>query len=586
MIPRLVKDNFKNYSYLTVCLHLEIAAGGSVRTVGCVELIIVAGQDGVEQDADDGSDGQTGQIDRDAAHHEGQAAHRVEAQRRHQNDSSNDQVAAVGEVHPVLDHVADTDGRDHAVQHEADAADDAGGDGVDDRLKLGAEAQDDGQYRSDADDQRVVDTAQRENAGVLAVGGVGRAAQQAGHGGRKTVAHQGAVQAGVVDIVVADGGADGGDIADVLHHGRQCDGQNGEEGADELRAAVDGEQAHGVLMQRDAEPVGGSDGLEIHGAGHESDRVGDQNTDENGQDLDHALAPDVADDDRTQRHKGQQPVRLTVGDGRGSQDQADGDDDGARDHRREELHDAADAEGGDEQADHQIQDAGEGNACAGIGQHLRVGNGQVAVGICQHGGHDGKAAQIGKRRAKESRDLAPGDQMEQQRAQTCAEQRSGNAQARQQRHQHRGTEHGEHVLYAEDQHPTRAQLARVVNAFGVVDFFTHKRVLLSRFTSKKRGIAAKKRQCLSFREEKTFGTEEQPPCSAKLNRAFCSPLPFVRCKVYQKPPRSAMDFRFFGILSAIAFFFRFYSPAAAFCTCILQSGPLRTIIIPIKWIEI
>ena len=586
MIPRLVKDNFKNYSYLTVCLHLEIAAGGSVRTVGCVELIIVAGQDGVEQDADDGGDGQTGQIDGDAAHHKGQAAHRVEAQRGHQNDSSNDQVAAVGEVHPVLDHVADTDGRDHAIQHEADAADDAGGDGVDDCLKLGAEAQDDGQHRSDADDQRVVDAAQRENAGVLAVGGVGRAAQQAGHGGRKAVAHQGAVQAGVVDIVVADGGADGSDITDVLHHGGQCDGQDGEEGADELRAAVDGEQAHGVLMQRDAEPVGGSDGLEIHGAGHESDRVGDQNTDEDGQDLDHALAPDVADDDRAQCHKGQQPVRLTVGDGRGRQDQADGDDDGARDHRREELHDAADAEGGDEQADHQIQDAGKGNACAGIGQHLRVGNGQVAVGICQHGGHDRKAAQIGKRRAKKSRDLASGDQMEQQCAQTCAEQRSGNAQARQQRHQHRGTEHGEHVLYAEDQHPTRAQLARVVNAFGVVDFFTHKRVLLSRFTSKKRGIAAKKRQCLSFREEKTFGTGEQPPCSAKSNRAFCSPLPFVRCKVYQKPPRSAMDFRFFCILSAIAFFFRFYSPAAAFCTCILQSGPLRTIIIPIKWIEI
>ena len=64
----------------------------------------------------------------------------------HQNDSGDDEVAAVGEVHAVLDHVADTDGGDHAVEHEADAADDAGGDGVDDGLKLGAEAQDDGQH--------------------------------------------------------------------------------------------------------------------------------------------------------------------------------------------------------------------------------------------------------------------------------------------------------------------------------------------------------------------------------------------------------------------------------------------------------
>ena len=81
-------------------------------------------------------------------------AHRVEAQGAHQDHSSHDEVAAVGKVHPVLHHIADTDGRDHAVEHEADAADDAGGDGVDDGLKLGAEAQDDGQHSGNADHQR------------------------------------------------------------------------------------------------------------------------------------------------------------------------------------------------------------------------------------------------------------------------------------------------------------------------------------------------------------------------------------------------------------------------------------------------
>ena len=39
-------------------------------------------------------------------------------------------------------------------------SEDAGGDGVDDSLKLGAEAQDDGQHGSNADDQRIVDLAQ------------------------------------------------------------------------------------------------------------------------------------------------------------------------------------------------------------------------------------------------------------------------------------------------------------------------------------------------------------------------------------------------------------------------------------------
>ncbi len=285
----------------------------------------------LSSNAHDGGDGQTGQVDRHTGDREGQAAHRVEAQRRNEDDSRDDQVAAVGKVHLILDHVAHTNGGDHAIEHKADTADDAGGDGVDDGLKLGAEAQDDGQHSGNADDEGVVDLAQGQHAGVLAVGGVGRAAQQASQRGGQTVAQQGAVQAGVIDIVVADGGADGGDIAHMLHHGSQGDGDDGKERADKLGAAVDGKQAHGILMQRDAEPVSGSDGLEIHGTGHEGHCVGDQHADEDGQDLDHALAPDVADDDRAQCHKGQQPVGLAVVDGRGSQDQTDGDDDGAGD---------------------------------------------------------------------------------------------------------------------------------------------------------------------------------------------------------------------------------------------------------------
>ena len=89
-----------------------------------------------------------------------------------------------------------------------------------------------------ADDQRVVDLAQCQHAGVLAVGGVGGAAQQTSHGGGQTIAHQGAVQAWVIDIVVANGGADGGNIANVLHHGSQCDGDNGEQSAEIGRAHV------------------------------------------------------------------------------------------------------------------------------------------------------------------------------------------------------------------------------------------------------------------------------------------------------------------------------------------------------------
>ena len=55
-------------------------------------------------------------------------------------------------------------------RHKADAANDAGGDGVDDGLKLGAEAQDHSHHSGNADDERIVDAAQGQNTGVLTVG--------------------------------------------------------------------------------------------------------------------------------------------------------------------------------------------------------------------------------------------------------------------------------------------------------------------------------------------------------------------------------------------------------------------------------
>ena len=290
------------------------AQAGTLAGAGAVvELVGVSGQQGVEQDAGDGGDGQTGQVDGHTGHHEGQTAHRVEAQGADQDDSGDDQVAGVGEVHLVFHHVAHADGGDHAVQHEADAADDAGGDGVDDGIKLGAEAQHDGKHGGNADDQGIVDLGQGQHAGVFTVGGVGGAAQQAGHAGGQTVTQQGAVQAGVTDEVLAGGGADGSDVADVLHHGGQGDGHDGQHGADEFGAAVNGEQTHGLGMHRNAEPGGVGHAGKVHCAGDQSHHIGHDDTQQDGQDLDHALAPDVADDDGAQGHKGSVPVGLTLG---------------------------------------------------------------------------------------------------------------------------------------------------------------------------------------------------------------------------------------------------------------------------------
>ena len=82
----------------------------------------------------------------------------------------------------------------------------------------------------DADDAGVIDLAEGQNAGVFAVGGVGGRAEEGGEGGCQTVAQQGAVQAGVLDVVALTGGGDGGHVADVLDHGGQGQRDDGDDG--------------------------------------------------------------------------------------------------------------------------------------------------------------------------------------------------------------------------------------------------------------------------------------------------------------------------------------------------------------------
>ena len=185
---------------------------------------------------------------------------------------------------------------------------------------------------------------------------------------------------------------------------------------------------------------------------------------------------------------------------------ADGNDDGARDHRREEPHNAADAKGGDEQTDDQIEQAGERHACAGIRQHPGVGHGQVAVCVRQHGCHNGEATQIGERRTQERGHFLFGDEVEQQSAQTCAEQSGGNAQAREQGHQNGGTKHGEHVLDAQNQHPARAQLTGIINA------------LEKKAPPRKSGNASE------IRMKCKMERKQQHPCFGTSNLAYRSPL--------------------------------------------------------------
>ena len=204
--------------------------GGLVAADGGAELVVVAGENGVEDDTAQSSDGKTRQGDGCITNHEGHAAHSVEAQTADEHHGGDDQVAGLGEIHFVFHHIPHTHGGDHTVEDEADAAHDGGGDGVDQCVKLGGEAEDDGVDGGQTDDPGIVYLAQSQHAGVFTVGSVGGAAHEGGDGGGQTVTQQGAVQTGIGDEILAGGGGDGGHIADMLHHGGDGDGSHDQDG--------------------------------------------------------------------------------------------------------------------------------------------------------------------------------------------------------------------------------------------------------------------------------------------------------------------------------------------------------------------
>lgn len=123
--------------------------------------IIAAREDDVENDAGNRSNGKGGDlcgcIDRND----------YAAERADQDDSRDDEVAALGKVDLVFDEVADTDSGDHTVKDEGNAADDGRRDKLNDSGKFRREGKNDGKDSRNADNSRVVDIAEGQNAGVF-----------------------------------------------------------------------------------------------------------------------------------------------------------------------------------------------------------------------------------------------------------------------------------------------------------------------------------------------------------------------------------------------------------------------------------
>ena len=309
--------------------------------------------------------------------------------------------------------------------------------------KLRAEGEDGRQHCCHADNRRVVDAGQRQHASVLAVSGVRRSAEERRHRRRQTVAQQRTVQTRIFDEVLADRRGDGGHIANVLHHRRQRNRGNGDDAVQQQRAvtaAKEGER--GILpLEGQTQPSRFLNGGEVHLTRHRRDSVRTDHAQQNRDNLEHALAPDVERHHDDHRQNRDEPVIGAVVDGGVRQNHADADDDRAGDNRREEAHDLLRAEDLEQTRDNDVNQTRDRHAHASVGNPVHR-----AVRELRHCLHRRIAAEEREARTEERRDFAARDEVEQQRAQTRKEQGCADRQTCQGRHKHGCAEHGEHVL--------------------------------------------------------------------------------------------------------------------------------------------
>ena len=278
------------------------------------------------------------------------------------------------------------------------------------------------------------------------------------------------MKAGVLEEILLSRRGNCGNITDMLHHGCNRDGSH-----DEDRSEIEFSKNEGG--QTDKTGIGNGLKIEDRAAvdiGHaerihdDSGNVGDHDAQKDGDDLEHAFAPDVKDDDNCKCDQSKRPAGGGIGDRGGSQSQADADNDGACDDGRQELHDLFDADCTDDQGQHQIQKACDDNTAASIGKLFAVRHisENTAVKLC----YSSKSSEKSKGGSEESRYSPLCEEVEKECSDAGKEKSYLNGKpfsvkiaVDKDRDQDRGAEHGEQVLNTEDRHFRITEFCGIIN---------------------------------------------------------------------------------------------------------------------------
>ena len=276
----------------------------------------------------------------------------------------------------VLNNIADTDRRDHSVKDEADPSDDGCRKCVDQACELGLKAQNDRIDRCEPDDARIIHAGEHQDARVLSVGRIRRSAEEGGERGRETVADQSTVKTGLLKEILADGRGDRRHIADMLHHGSDRDRCHDQDRGDIELADEEIRQSEpwcssGLCEVDDCASVRIGHACSMHQKGCS---IGEHDTHQDRDDAEHALAPDIENDDHRQRDAGKEPVMLRIGDCRFCEGESDADDDRPGHDRGKKTHDLLYADEPDDQRENKVKKTRDDDSSAGVGKFLPVGH--------------------------------------------------------------------------------------------------------------------------------------------------------------------------------------------------------------------
>ena len=204
----------------------NLEVDGLAALIGSIEFVCIAGEYRVEHYSGNCCERQTRKGDGSACDVEGDSADGIEAESGNEDNCCDDEVAGLGEVYLILNNVSDADSGYHTIEDEGNAADDGSGNGVYQSGELGQAGKQDRGYGCYLDNAGIVNLGERQNACILAVGGVSGAAECCREAGCDTIAQQGTMQTGGSDVVLTGSSRDSGDIADMLHNGCECDGHD------------------------------------------------------------------------------------------------------------------------------------------------------------------------------------------------------------------------------------------------------------------------------------------------------------------------------------------------------------------------